>query len=105
MLVIANNAKIHFLNSCKIDLTKLISVGFGKSEFLNINIFNCYKALYSACNSIVWHPYFIKPTRMILCSFKHGAFVKAGRYVFINTWNTEFYTPLLPRQNKSRLKI
>ena len=34
------------LNSCKTDLDKLIYVDFGKPEFLNINIFNWYEALY-----------------------------------------------------------
>ena len=32
--------KILFLNSFKTDLVKLICVDFGKSEFLNIHIFN-----------------------------------------------------------------
>ena len=44
------NGKMNNLNSCKIDLSKLICVDFCKSEFLNINIFNWYEALYSACS-------------------------------------------------------
>ena len=40
-----------------------------------------------------------------LCSFPHGVFLKTGNYVFIYTWNTEFYIPLSLRQNKSRYKI
>ena len=35
----------------------------------------------------------------------HGVFLKTDSCVFINTWNTEFYIPLLLRQNKSRCKI
>ena len=49
--VITSNTEMQYLNSCKTDLAKLICVGFGKSEFLNINIFNWYEALYSGCRS------------------------------------------------------
>ena len=31
---------------------------------------------------------------MALCSFPHDIFLKEDSYVFINTWNTEFYIPL-----------
>ena len=34
----------------------------------------------------------------------HGEFFKTDSCVFINTWNTEFYIPLLLKQNKSRYK-
>ena len=34
-----------------------------------------------------------------------GVFLKTGSYVFINTWNTEFYIKLSLRRNKSRYKI
>ena len=34
-----------------------------------------------------------------------GVFLKTDSYVFINTWNTEFYIPLLLRQNEWRHKI
>ena len=42
---------------------------------------------------------------MVSCSFTHGVFVKTDNYVFINTWNTEFYIPLWLRQNESRYKL
>ena len=42
---------------------------------------------------------------MALCSFPYCAFLKASSYIFIKTWNTEFYIPLSFRQNKSRYKI
>ena len=47
----------------------------------------------------------LQSSLMALCSFTHGVFVKTDSYVFINTWNTEFYIPLSLRQNKSRYKI
>ena len=59
---VACNAKMHYLNLCKADLARLYCVDFGKSEFLNMNIFNWYKALYLA------------HSRMILCSFKHVSY-------------------------------
>ena len=96
---------MHFLNSSKLDLAKLICVDFGKSEFRSINICNCYKALYWRYSSISRHLEFIRPIRMTSCNFKHDGFLKPGGYVFINTWNTEIYVSLLLRQNKLRLKI
>ena len=48
-----------FLNSFKRDL-KHIWVTFSSSEFLNIPIFNCYKALYSASSSTFRHLDFIR---------------------------------------------
>ena len=48
MAVAVTNGEMNNLNSCKTDLSKLICVDFRKSEFLNINIFNWYEALYSA---------------------------------------------------------
>ena len=62
---VASNGKMHYLNSCQTDLTKLICVDLGKSEFLNINIFNWYKALYSACSGIFPHLDFIRPIRRL----------------------------------------
>ena len=38
-------------------------------------------------------------------SFRHVVFLNTRSYVFINTWNTEFYIQLLHRENKSRYKI
>ena len=87
------------------DLPKRICVDFGKSGFLNIHIFNWYKALYLACGSIFWHLPFIRAIRMISYSFQLDIFVKADSYVFMNTSNVEFYSPLSFQQNKSRLKI
>ena len=40
--------RCRFLNSFKKDLAKLIWITFAVSEFLNIDIFNWYKTLYSA---------------------------------------------------------
>ena len=73
-------------------------------EFLDIHIFNWYKALYSAPSSTFRHLGF-QSSSMALCSFTHGVFVKTDSYAFINTWNTEFYIPLSLRQNESRCKI
>ena len=95
MSVVGSNAGMHFLNSCKADLTKLICINFGKSEFFNILIFNWFEALYSAYSSISWHLDFIRAILMILCSFKYGAFLKVGSCVFMNTRNTEFYAPIV----------
>ena len=103
--VVASNSEMHFLNSCETDLTKVTCVDFGKFEFLDINISSWDEALYLACSSIFCHLDFIRPIRMISQSFKHSAFLKAGNYIFINTWNTEFHAPLQLRENKSRLKI
>ena len=51
VLAVASNAEMHFLNSFKRDLAKHIRVTLDSSEFLNIHIFNWYKALYSASSS------------------------------------------------------
>ena len=79
----------------------LVNLNFSKFIF-SISI---YKDLFSECNSIFRHLDFISAFQMIPCNFRHSVFLKAGSYVFINTWNTEFYVPLLLRQNKSRYKI
>ena len=83
--VVASHAEMHFLNSSKLDLAKLIYVDFGKSEFLSINICNWYKALYWRCSSISRHIKFIRPIRMTSRNIKHDGFLKPGGYVFINT--------------------
>ena len=83
------------LNSYKADFAKLICIDFGKSEFLDINIFNCYKALYSACSTFFRYLDFIRPIRMIPCRFNHDGLLK----------NTEIFAPLPLWQNKSWLKI
>ena len=105
VLVVVNNTELHYSNSCKTDLAKLIWVDFGKSEFLNIHIFNWYKTLYLARRNIFRHLDFIRAIQMISSSFQQKAFLKASSYDFINTWNTEFYIPLSLGQNKSRYKI
>ena len=48
LLAVASKAEIHFLNSFKKDLAKHIYINLGVYKFLNIHIFNWYKALYSA---------------------------------------------------------
>ena len=63
------------LNSLKTDLAKHICVNFGKSEFLNMHIFNWYKDFYSACSNICRYLDFIKAIGITSCSFQHGAFV------------------------------
>ena len=88
-----------FLNSFKGDLARVIWITLDVSEFFNIRIFSWYKALYSAS----W--FYQSSSSMASCSFTHGVFLKTDSYVFINTWNTEFYIPLLFRQNESRYKI
>ena len=57
--MVASNARINHLNSCHTDLAKFICVDFGKPEFLNIDIFNWYKALYLTCSIIFGHLDFI----------------------------------------------
>ena len=47
-LVVVSNDEMHFLNSFKRDLAGVIYIALDVSEFLNIHIFNWYKALYSA---------------------------------------------------------
>ena len=42
---------------------------------------------------------------MALCSFPGDVSFKRDSYVFIDTWNTEFYIPSSPKQNKSRYDI
>ena len=44
---------------------------------------------------------------MISCSFKRGGLLKPANYVFINTWNTEIYTPLslIPKNHDWRYGI
>ena len=59
---VASNAEI-FLNSFMRDLAKPIWIGFGSCEFLNIHIFNQYKALYSASSSTFQHLDFIRAIR------------------------------------------
>ena len=49
--------------------------------------------------------WFYQSSSMALWSFPHGVFLKTDSYIFVNTWNTEFYIPLLLRQSKSRCKI
>ena len=68
--------KCTFLNSFKTDLAKLICADFGNSEFLNIHIFNWYKALYLACSTIIRHLDFIRAIGITSCSFQHGTFVR-----------------------------
>ena len=81
------------------DLAKRIYITLGVHEFLNIHIFNWYKAFYSASSSIFWHTsWFHHSSSMASWSFTHGVFLKTDSYVFINTWNNEFYIPLLLRQ-------
>ena len=58
--VVTSNARMGCLNSYKADFAKLICADFGKSEFLTINIFNCYKALYSACSTFFRYLDFIE---------------------------------------------
>ena len=43
------------MNPFKTDFGQFISVDFGKSDFLDIDIFISYKALYSACSTIFRH--------------------------------------------------
>ena len=86
LLAVTSNSKIcTFLNSCKTDLAKLIWIDFGKSNFLKIYIFNCYKAPFSTGSSIFRHLEFIRAIRMISCSFHHCVFLRTDNYVFINT--------------------
>ena len=75
----------------------------GVYEFLNIHILNWYKALYSASNSTFRHLDFIRAVRWLYAAYL-GVFLKKDSYVFINTWNTEFYILLSLRQNESRYK-
>ena len=79
----------------------LVNLNFSKFIFSS----GIYKDLFLECNSIFRHLDFISAFQMIPCSFRHSVFLKAGSYVSINTWNTEFYVSLLLRQNKSRYKI
>ena len=65
-----------FSNSLKTKLVKLICADFGKSDFLNVHIFNWYKALYSACSSIFPHLDFVRGIVIISCSFHHSTFVR-----------------------------
>ena len=52
-------------NSFKRDLAKRIYITLGVYEFLNIHIFNWYKALYSASSSSFWHLDFIRAVRWL----------------------------------------
>ena len=89
MPTVAGKAIYTFLNLFKRDLAKRIYITFGVYDFFNIHIFSWYKALYSASRS----------------TFRHLDFIlKTDSYIFINTWNTEFYIPLLLRQSKSRYR-
>ena len=54
-----------FLNSFKRDLAKRIYITLGVYEFLNIHIFNWYKALYSASSSTFRHLDFIRAVRWL----------------------------------------
>ena len=49
----------------KRDLTKRIHITLGVYEFLNIHIFNWYKALYSASSSTFRHLDFIRAVRWL----------------------------------------
>ena len=75
--------KCTFLNSFKTELAELACVDFGKSEFLNIHIFNRYKAFYLPCRTIFRHLDFIRATGITSCSFQHGTFV---RWVAISSY-------------------
>ena len=59
-LVLTLASKAEILNSFKRDLAKHIYITLGVYEFLNIHIFNWYKALYSASSSTFWHLDFIR---------------------------------------------
>ena len=52
--------------------------------------------------SVSW---FYQSSSMASRRLPHGVFLKTDSYVFINTWNTEFYIPLSLKQNKSRYTI
>ena len=54
-----------FLNSFKRDLAKHIYITLGVYEFLNIHIFNWYKALYLASSSTFRHLDFIRAVRWL----------------------------------------
>ena len=74
--MVASNAEMYFLNSCKTYMAQVICVDFGESEFLNIHIFNWYRTLYSARSSNFRHLDFIRVTQMISCSLKQDVFLK-----------------------------
>ena len=60
VLVVARTRRCTLLKSFKRDLGKLLWIAFGSSEFLNIHIFNWYKALYSASSTTFQHLDFIR---------------------------------------------
>ena len=88
----------------KRDLARVIYITLDVTEFLNIRIFNWYKAPYWASSS-TFGILILQGSSMALISFPHGVFVKTDSSVSINTWNTEFYIPLSLRQNEWRYKI
>ena len=102
------------MNSFKKDLLQRIYITLDVCEFLQIHLFNwcsyflkihVFKALYSASSITSRYLNFIRAVRWALRSFPYAVFVNKDCYVVINTWNTEFYIPLLLRENKSRYKI
>ena len=56
-------------------VASLICTDLGKSEFLNIHIFNWHKALDSACSGISRHLDFIRAIGITSGSFQLSAFV------------------------------
>ena len=68
--VASNVETCTFLNSFKRNMAKYIYVTFGSSEFLNIHIFNSYKALYSASSSTFRHLDFIRAIRWLRAASK-----------------------------------
>ena len=60
-----DGSKQGILNSFKRDLAKRIYIKLGVYEFLNIHIFNWYKALYSASSSTFQHLDFIRAARWL----------------------------------------
>ena len=58
-----------FLNSFNRDVAKRIYITLGVYEFLNIHVFNWYKAFYSASSSTFRHPDFVRAVRWLRVAF------------------------------------
>ena len=68
--------KCTFLNSFKTNMAELICVDSGKSEFVNIYIFNWYEVLYLACSSIFQDLDFAGAIGMTSCYFQYSPFTR-----------------------------